>query len=78
MTKTIGGIEHIGPLNTPLSKEIKSNGLQVCLQCGVRITLANDSGWEGFLEDGVTTQPLCISCNDELNKGGPKADMIYN
>jgi len=47
---------------------MQSNGIPVCLRCGVAITPENDSGWEAFTEDGRTTQPTCKKCQDEDSK----------
>lgn len=65
--KFLGVIEAFGPLRIHMSKLIKSNNKRVCLDCGVRITWLNDSGWEGFTQDGVTTQPLCKKCDRARN-----------
>jgi len=55
----------------------KPNNVQVCLCCGVPITDENDSGWERFTEDGVTTQPVCKSC-DAKPVSFEKADVFIN
>jgi hypothetical protein len=44
--------------------DIKSNGKRTCLHCGVALNHTNDSGWEMFTKDGVTTQPVCKWCLD--------------
>ena len=49
-------------------KEIRSNKKDRCLNCNDPITAENDSGWEMFTKDGVTTQPICIFC-DSKEKG---------
>jgi len=53
---------------------IQSNELDFCLDCNVVITEKNDSGWEGFKEDGKTTQKLCNNCNKNRSKGGLKSE----
>lgn len=70
--KTIGARVSIGPLKTWVSKMIRSNQIKECLGCGVEITQGNDSGWEGFTEDGITTQPLCRDCDQSRSVEGPK------
>lgn len=42
---------------------IKSNNAPFCLRCNCVITPDNDSGWEGFKSDGITTQPICQKCD---------------
>ena len=49
-----------------------SNNKKVCLRCGVLIDKTTDSGWEAFV-DGITTQPICIWCDEKDAAGGPKA-----
>lgn len=44
---------------------ICSNGKQQCARCGVLISDRNDSGWEVFIGDGRTTQPICKVCDQE-------------
>jgi len=44
---------------------ISSSEESFCLCCGVAITKDNDSGWERFRADGVTTQKICKSCDSE-------------
>jgi len=44
---------------------ISSNEEDFCLHCGVQITADNDSGWEQFRDDGVTTQKVCKKCDSE-------------
>ena len=48
--------------------KIKSNNLPFCIRCNELITSKNDSGWEEFLEDGITTQPICKKCEDKESK----------
>lgn len=50
-------------------QEIKSNNLPLCGTCGWPVDEDNDSGWEVFTADGVTTQPQCVACNHESNTG---------
>ncbi len=42
--------------------DFKSNGIKRCVDCGIPITPANDSGWEVFVT-GTTTQPICAWCD---------------
>jgi hypothetical protein len=63
--KSLGYTKCIGPLKTKLTELFKSNGLKRCLVCGVKISLFNDSGWELFTKDGVTTQPVCKKCDKD-------------
>ena len=42
---------------------INSNEEEFCLECGVTITKENDSGWERFRPDGITTQKICKTCD---------------
>lgn len=51
--------------------EIESNRKNICLFCGMLITEANDSGWEYFTPDGVTTQPVCVFCDQEHKQNPP-------
>lgn len=46
-----------------LVEPITSNDIPVCPDCGCRITVENNSGWEVFTSDGRTTQPICVSCD---------------
>lgn len=41
---------------------IRSTRVNRCPFCGVRITPANDSGWEWFVT-GTYTQPTCRLCD---------------
>lgn len=50
-------------------EDIKSNAVYVCLYCGKQITAYNYSGWEAFLSDGKTTQPICLFCDFEPDNG---------
>ena len=54
--------------------EIHSNRIFWCVRCGERITPENYSGWEAFMPDGKTTQPICKFCDEEdrLNCGKMK------
>jgi hypothetical protein len=52
---------------------ISSNNSPFCIRCGLLIVKANDSGWESFTEDGITTQPICIFCEAKESGAGPKA-----
>lgn len=45
---------------------IKSNNVKRCLDCGIPITSANDSGWEGFTVENKT-QPICAWCDVKRN-----------
>lgn len=49
--------------------QIRSNGIEECVECGVQITEANDSGWERFLGDGTTTQKVCVECDNKSDSG---------
>lgn len=69
---TIGYYETIGPLGIPIPQQFKSNNKKKCLFCEIAITLQNDSGWEYFTQDGVTTQPVCLPCHNEMDKEMPK------
>lgn len=74
--RTLGGHKRFGPLQIetfPVS--FGSNDKQICLRCGDLITDANDSGWEAFTEDGLTTQPICVFCDAETNGPGEKASF---
>jgi hypothetical protein len=42
--------------------DIVSNHKLVCIYCGDLLTLDNYSGWEAFISDGRTTQPVCSYC----------------
>jgi hypothetical protein len=54
---------------------ISSSMENFCLDCGVEITPENDSGWEVFKADGLTTQSVCKACEGDRNKGSNlKAD----
>ena len=53
---------------------IRSNHVQRCVYCGIPITAANDSGWEAFVGDGSTTQPVCAWCDAMNSSGGPKEE----
>ena len=58
-----------------LLDEISSNNILTCAQCGEPITVDNYSGWEVFVENGETTQPICEFCNMVLDASRPeKAD----
>jgi hypothetical protein len=48
-----------------LLDDIHSNHIQRCAVCGIPITVDNDSGWEIFVGDGKTTQPICAWCDVE-------------
>ena len=52
---------------------IQSNLEDFCLHCGVTITRDNNSGWEAFRPDGITTQKECKTCFEQANKPGLKA-----
>jgi len=52
---------------------INSSEEDFCLHCGVQITKENDSGWEAFRDDGVTTQKVCKICNEFNSRAGKKA-----
>ena len=56
-------------------KDINSNKVYKCARCGDRITLDNWSGWEVFLPDGKTTQPICLFC-DSVPDTGEKSDSL--
>lgn len=68
-------LEKIGPLGVEIPKPIRSNGKKVCLWCGVAIKPTNDSGWEMFTQDGVTTQPICNDCHNKEDVYD-KADVL--
>ena len=70
--RTIGTRVSIGPLKTWVPKMIRSNLVKECLSCSIEITQENDSGWEGFTEDGITTQPLCRDCDQSRSVEGAK------
>ncbi len=57
-----------------LIDEIKSNCVWVCVWCGDPITGLNYSGWEAFVEDGQTTQPICKACDFLDAHSGEKED----
>jgi len=44
---------------------ISSNNENFCMICGETITEENDSGWERFREDGITTQKICKDCDSK-------------
>lgn len=50
---------------------LDSNHLPWCLHCKVEITEENDSGWEAFTEDGITTQKICKECFNKMEKELP-------
>ena len=50
--------------------DIKSNHKYQCARCNDPITLENYSGWEAFVSDGKTTQPICKFCDLVANAGG--------
>jgi len=43
--------------------KIRSNSIPRCADCGIPITLDNDSGWEAIVGWGCVTQPLCAWCD---------------
>lgn len=43
--------------------DVQSNHIRRCIRCGRVITPDIDSGWQEFLPDGRTTQPVCTICN---------------
>jgi hypothetical protein len=56
--------------------DIHSNHVKRCALCGIPINVDNDSGWEIFVEDGKTTQPICAWCDVEQSQSsGQKIDM---
>lgn len=52
--------------------DIHSNHVKRCALCGIPITVDNDSGWEIFVGDGKTTQPICGWCDVEHSHSGEK------
>lgn len=46
-----------------ITESIQSIDFDFCISCGEKITPENDSGWEQFLDDGRTTQKVCIKCD---------------
>lgn len=49
---------------------LTSNDENFCLFCAAPITSKNDSGWEYFRNDGVTTHKVCKGCDkDQQEKG---------
>jgi hypothetical protein len=42
--------------------DIHTNNIFSCIRCDDPITLDNYTGWEDFLPDGRTTQPICKFC----------------
>ncbi len=53
--------------------DIRSNNIRRCAYCGIPINKDNDSGWEVFIKDGKTTQPICGWCDVERSRGGLKS-----
>lgn len=53
---------------------INSSMEDFCLHCGVTITEENDSGWEMFRSDGVTTQKVCKICDKANSIEGGKIE----
>lgn len=54
-------------------EEVKSNNKSTCIRCGDPITIDSWSGWEAFLSDGKTTQPICKFCcsvDDTIHEKG--------
>ena len=47
---------------------LDSNRLPWCVHCKEPITPENDSGWEAFTEDGITSQAICKNCNKKMEK----------
>lgn len=71
--KDLGYVRRIGPLSTKLEEQIRSNRIQECARCHRPIAPDNDSGWEVFIDDGLT-QPICISCNARFGEAVAKAE----
>lgn len=44
-------------------REIRSNNINKCVDCGCYITPENDSGWECFVNAGYT-QSICKKCEE--------------
>ena len=44
---------------------IHSNMEEFCIECGIEIADDNDSGWERFRPDGITTQKICKDCSGD-------------
>ena len=56
-------LDNLGTINDLGEQLFNSNMEDFCLYCGETITEDNDSCWERFRDDGITTQKICKTCN---------------